>query len=133
MHPVVQLALALASIAIVLFVAIVIPAVLQLRKYAERLAVATEELKTDIQVLLRDTREILQRMKEISQRVHLQMDDIEHVIGAVRSWADRIDVVVEEVRAAVERPVVRAARNINLFRTGLATFLQAFSKRDQQH
>src|ERR1051325_11699408 len=110
MHSALQFALFLASVAIVVFVAVALPAVIQFRQQVSRLARAAEELQADLRVLVRDLRETLQGLKEISQRAHSQMDNVEHLLKVARGWVDRVDLIVEEVGTAVERPILRTAR-----------------------
>ena len=51
-----QIALFLASIAIVIFVAFCLPAVLQMRQHAERMAQTLAELKAEVSLLVQDSR-----------------------------------------------------------------------------
>jgi uncharacterized protein YoxC len=125
-----QIALFLASVAIVLFVAYCIPAMLQLRKHATRMTQTLVELKTEVSLLVQDSRKMLHSVNELSTRAHQQCDDVEHVIQTVRGWTDRVDRVVEEVGSVLEQPIVTAARNAWVFRKGIAKFFETFLNRN---
>jgi uncharacterized protein YoxC len=125
-----QIALFLASGAIVLFVACCIPAMLQLRKHAERMTRTLEELKAELSLLVQDSRQLLHNVNELSTRAHQQCDEVERVIQTVRGWTERVDRVVEEVGTAVEPPILAAARNVQIFYKGITKFFEAFSNRN---
>ena len=125
-----QIALFLASVAIVLFVAYGIPAMLQLRKHAARMAQTLVELKAEMSLLVQDSRKMLHSVNELSMRAHQQCDDVEHVIQTVRGWTDRVDRVVEEVGSVLEPSILSAARNAWAFRKGIAKFFETFLNRN---
>jgi uncharacterized protein YoxC len=130
MSAVLQVALLLASVAIVVFVAFCLPAVLQLRKHAARITQTLEELKAEVSVLVKDSRTVLRSVSELSTRAHQQCDNVEQVIHSVRSWTERVDRVVEEVGSVLEPPILTAARNAQIFRKGVAKFFESFLKRN---
>jgi uncharacterized protein YoxC len=125
-----QIALFLASVAVVIFVAFCIPAILQLRKHAARMAQTMEELKAEVSVLVQDSRKLLYSVNELSTRANQQCDDIEQVIQTVRNWTGRVDRVVEEVGTILEPPLLTAARNAQIFRKGIAKFFETFLNRN---
>jgi uncharacterized protein YoxC len=125
-----QIALFLASVAIVLFVACCIPAMLQLRKQATRMTQTLVELKAEVSLLVQDGRKMLHRVNELSTRAHQQCDDVEHVIQTVRGWTDRVDRVVEEVGSVLEPPILTAARTAQILRKGIAKFFETFLNRN---
>jgi uncharacterized protein YoxC len=125
-----QIALFLASVAVVIFVAFCIPFMLQLRKHAERMTQTLAELKAEISQVVQDSRKLLHSVNELSTRANQQWDDVERVIQTVRDWTERVDRVVEEVGAAVEPPILTAARNAQIFRKGIAKFFETFLNRN---
>jgi uncharacterized protein YoxC len=127
-----QIALFLASVAVVIFVAFCIPALLQLRKHAERMAQTVAELKAEVSLLVQDSRKLVQSVNELSERAHQQCDDVERVIQTVSGWTDRVDRVVEEVGAVLEPPLLTVVRNAQIVRKGLAKFYEMFMHRNQQ-
>ena len=64
-------------------------------------------------------------MNALTTRANQQMDDVNQVVHTVRQWTQRADRLVNEVGAAIEPPVFSLVRNMNLFRTGVTTFIQA--------
>ena len=88
-----QIALFLASVAIVIFVAFCLPVVLQLRKHADRITQTLEELKAEVSVLVKDSRTVLRSVSELSTRAHQQCTNVEHVVQAVRGWTDRVPCI----------------------------------------
>jgi uncharacterized protein YoxC len=125
-----QIALFLASVAVVIFVAFCIPAMLQLRESAARMTQTLAELKAEVSLLVQDSRRLLHNVNELSTRAHEQYDDVEHVIQTVRGWTERVDRVVEEVSSVLEPPILSAARSAQVFRKGIAKFLGTFLNRN---
>jgi uncharacterized protein YoxC len=99
-----QIALFLASVAVVIFVAYCTPAILQLRNYAARMTQALADLKAEVSLLVQDSCKLLRNVNELSARANQQCDDVEHVIQTVRGWTERADRVVEEVSSVLEPP-----------------------------
>jgi uncharacterized protein YoxC len=124
-----QIALFLASVAVVIFVAYCIPAMLQLRKHAARMTQTLAELKVEVSLLVQDSRTLLHNVNELSTRAHQQCDDVEEVIQTVRSWTERVDRVVEELGSVLEPPLLTAARNAQIFRKGITKFFETFLNR----
>ena len=121
-----QIALFLASVAVVLFVAFCIPAILQLRKHAARMSQTLAELKSEVSLLVQDSRKMLQNVNELSTRARQQCDEVERVIQTVRGWTERADRVVEEVGSVLEPPLLTAARNAQILRKGIGSSLRHF-------
>jgi uncharacterized protein YoxC len=124
-----QIALFLASVAVVIFVACCIPAMLHLRKHAAKMAQTLEELRAEISRLVQDGHKLMHNVNELSTRVHRQCDEIERVIQTVRGWTERADRVVEEVGSVLEPPILTAARNAHILRKGIAKFFETFLNR----
>lgn len=127
-----QIALFLASVAVVIFVACCIPAILQLRNHAAQLTQTLAELKAEVSLLVQDSRRLLHNVNELSTRATRQCDDVERVIQTVRGWTERVDRVVEEVGSVLEPPVLTAARNALIFRKGIAKFFEIFLNRNHR-
>jgi uncharacterized protein YoxC len=128
-----QIALFLASVAVVIFVAFCIPALLQLRKHAARMTQTLEELKTEVSLLIQDSRTLLHSVNELSTRANQQCDDIEQVIQTVRNWTERVDRIVEDVSTILEPPILTVARNAQIFRKGIAKFFETFLNPNHRH
>ena len=128
-----QIALFLASTAIVIFVVFCIPAMLRLCQDARRIMHALAELKTEASLLVQDSRKLLHNITEVTARAQQQCDDVGHVIQTVRGWTERVDHVVEEVGAVLEPPILKAARNALIIRRGVMTFFETFLKRNHHN
>ena len=128
-----QIALFLASIAIVIFVACCIPAVVQMRKHADRMAQTLAELKAEVSVLIQDSRKVLCSVNELSLRAREQCDDVDQVLQTVRGWTERVDHVVDEVGSAIEPPVLAAARNVQIVYKGITKFFETFMNRNHHN
>jgi uncharacterized protein YoxC len=127
-----QIALFLASVAVVIFVAFCIPAMLQVRKHAARMAQTLAELKAEVSLLVQDSRKLLHSVNELSTRANQQCDEVERVIQTVRGWTDRMDRIVEEVGSVVEPPILTIARNAQVIRKGVARFFEALMNRNHR-
>lgn len=125
-----QVALFLASVAVVIFVAYCLPVIIQLRKHAARMAQTLEELKTEVSLLVQDSRKMVHSVNELSTRANQQCDDVERVIQTVRGWTERVDRIVGKVGSVLEPPVLTAARNAQTFLNGIATFFGTFLNRN---
>ena len=128
-----QIAFFLAAIAIVIFVAFCIPAIIQMRKHATQMAQTMAELKVEVSAMVQDSRKVLHNVNVLALRAHEQCDDGEDVLQTVRGWTDRMDRVVDEVGAAIEPPVLAAARNAQVVYKGIAKFFQTFLKRNHNN
>jgi uncharacterized protein YoxC len=128
-----QVGLFLASVAVVIFVTFCIPTMLQLRKRAARMTETLAELKTEVSLLIQDSRKVLHNANELSTRAHQQCDDVERVIQTVRSWTERVDRVIEEVGSVLEPSLLTVARNAQIFRKGAAKFFETFLNRNHHN
>jgi uncharacterized protein YoxC len=128
-----QVALFLASVAVVIFIACCIPAMLQLRKHIAQMTQTLAELRAEISLLVQDSRKMLHHVNELSTRAHQQCDVVGRVIHTVRGWTERVDRVVEEVGLVLEPPILTAARNAQIFRKGIAKFFETFLNRNHHN
>jgi uncharacterized protein YoxC len=133
MSPALQVALFLASLAVIGLAIFVIYVSYQARAQLKQLSSAAEQMKADLKVLLQHSQELISHVTEVSRRVSEQVDEVETVVKTVRHWTERADRVVEEVGSAIEPPIFAAVRNMNLFRKGAAAFLQALFHIDQNN
>jgi len=133
MAPALQIALFLASVAIVVFVIASLAALVHLRKNLDQTTKTLDELKSDVKLLVADTHKLVTNVNDLTDRAHRQLADIEHVVSTVRNWSDRTNRIVTEVGAALEPPLLTVAKNVTLFRAGLGAFLQVLFHRIQQH
>jgi uncharacterized protein YoxC len=129
-----QVALFLASLAIIVLVACLVPMAFLMRSHLSTLVRMAEQSKTDMQALVHDSHELIRNVTELSQRASRQLDEVDQVVGTVHEWTKRADHIVNEVGSVVEPPVFTIVRNMNLLRTGVAGFLHTLfdsSRRNQ--
>jgi hypothetical protein len=125
MTTVVQVALTLALLAIVVFLACVLPLAFRASRRVARLADAAERMRDDVQRLVQDSRELVRQATEVCIRTGEQLDDGRAVVQAGRRRTEKADRLVEGVGSVVEPPVFFAARTMNRCRAGLGAFLGA--------
>jgi uncharacterized protein YoxC len=85
-----QAALVLASVAFVALVTCVLPVAFAMRRRMETLAESTEHIKTDMQVLVREGRELIGNLNDLAKRIEAPMGDLSRVARSVRTWTDQL-------------------------------------------
>jgi uncharacterized protein YoxC len=128
-----QVASFVASLAIVVLVVCLIPIIFQARRQLEQLVITAGELKEKALALVQDSHEMVQKVSELSKRANGELDEVSCMVQTARQWTERVDRLVNEVESAIEPPVHSVVRNISLFRTGVTTFLQVLSHRNQHN
>ncbi len=128
-----QVALFVASVAFIVLVVCLIPIAFQMRRKLNQLVIAAEELKEKAQALVEDSHEMVKNVAELSKRANEELDEVSRVVQTVRRWTERVDRLVNEIGSAIEPPVHSMIRNVGLFRTGVATFLQVLLHRNQHN
>ena len=121
-----QIALILASVSVVVFVAVLIPALLGLRKQFADAACELAELKTEVMLLVQDSRMMVQNVNQLSTQAQQQIGEVEQSLRVLRGWLDRADHLVHQAGDLIEGPIFTGARILN----GLGTLLQAWLTRD---
>lgn len=125
-------------IALLLFIALVlclIPTVFYVRRKLADLLLTTQNLETDLQIIVQDSRELVQNVNALTKRVNEQIDDASKVVHTVVQWADLANRLVTAVGSLIEPPISGLARKVNLFRLGLSVFTQVLCspKNHNQH
>jgi uncharacterized protein YoxC len=128
-----QVALFVAALAFTILIICLIPIAFRARRQLEQLVATTEEFNGKIQILVEDSRELVRSVTELSKRANRQLDEVSQVVSTARQWTERADKIVNEIGSVVEPPVHLLVRNANLLRTGIATFLQFLSHRNQHN
>jgi uncharacterized protein YoxC len=124
-----QIAIGLAALAFVALVATLVPAILQVRRQADQIAATVAELRGDVAGLVRDSRDTLARLGELSTRVEREWHHVEKVVDTVRDWTERADRVITQVDAAIEPPLMSTVRAVGLARVGIGAFMDVFRHR----
>ena len=125
-----QAALFLASLAVIVLVACLIPIAFQARRHIAQLAITAGQLKSDLGVLVQDSRELVRNVNALTTRANEQIDELGQVVGTVRQWTQHADRFVSGVGMAIELPAFSLLRNMNLVRTGVTTFLRTLLGRN---
>lgn len=128
-----QIALFLAALAVIALVACLIPLVFEARRRLDRLAVLAEQSRSDLEVLVRDSREAIRNVQELTQRANEQITDVSQIVRTVQAWAARADQWVNEIATTIEPPLFSLARNLTLLRVGAAAFFQTLFQRTQDN
>ena len=128
-----QVALFVASLTFIVLALCIIPVAFHLRRKLEQLVTTAADLKVKLQLLVEDSHEMVRNVTQLSKRANQQLDEVSQVVQTARQWTERADKIVNEIGSAVEPPVHSLVRNMNLVRTGIATFLQFLSHRNQHN
>jgi uncharacterized protein YoxC len=128
-----QIALILASMAIVVLVACLVPMLFLAWRQLKHLVLAADKMKISLESLILDSRELVSNVKLLSERANIQLENVDHLVGTVHKWMERADRLVNEVGSAIEPPVFSLIRNVNLVRSVVSTFLQRFRHPDQEN
>jgi uncharacterized protein YoxC len=129
-----QVALFLASLAIIVLVVCLVPLAFRMRSGLDSLVCAAKESKADMRTLVEHSHELMRNVTELSKRASKQLDEVDQVVATVREWTEHADHFLHEVGSVVEPPVFTIVRNMNLLRSGVTGFMHAllhFSRRDQ--
>jgi len=121
-----QIALFLASVSVVVFVVVLIPALLGLRKQFANAARELAEMKTDVKLLVQDSRTMVENVNQLTTQAQQQINDVEQLLRVLRGWLDRADRLVHQAGDLIEGPIFAGARILN----GLGTLFQAWLTRN---
>ena len=121
-----QIALFLASVSVVVLVAVLIPALLGLRKQFANAARELVELKTDVKLLVQDSRTMVQNVNKLTTQAKQQIDGVDQSLRVLRGWLDRADRLVHQAGDLIEGPIFTSMRILN----GLGKLFQAWLQKD---
>lgn len=122
-----QIALLVASVSFVALVACLIPVVFRAQRQLEKLVLTIQEARADLDVLVEESRVLVRNVNTLVTRANGGMKDVEEVVGAVRTWKNRVDRMVNAVATIVEPPLFALAGNVSLIRMGVTATLRALS------
>lgn len=121
-----QIALFLASVSIVVFVVLLIPVLLGLRRHLADAASELAELKTDVKLLVLDSRTMVQNVNKLTTQAQQQINEADQSLRVLRGWLDRADRLVHQAGDLIEGSIFTSTRILN----GLGNLLQAWLTRD---
>jgi uncharacterized protein YoxC len=127
-----QVALFAASVAVVVFVAFLIPVFIGLRKCAARATRELEELKSEVKLLVHDSRSTLLNVNNLTSRAHRQLDEVDKVVRSAREWSERAGRIVAQVGDVVEAPIFTGARVVSIVYKGLSRIFDVLTKKEPQ-
>jgi uncharacterized protein YoxC len=117
-----QISLFLASVSFIVLVAVLIPALLGLRKQFVNATRELAELKADVKLLVHDSRTMVQNVNQLTTQAQQQIDEVDQSLQVLRGWLDRADRLVHQAGDFIEGPLFAGARILN----GFGTLLQAW-------
>jgi hypothetical protein len=126
-----QVALFIASVLFILLAVCVIPIAFLAWRQLAHLAIAAEQQRAALHLLLQDGRELVRNVSDFVKRANQQMDNVDKVVHTAEQWTERADRIVNEVSSAIEPPVLSVVRNINLLRAGMSVFLRVLTHSGQ--
>jgi uncharacterized protein YoxC len=110
-----QIALFVATVAVALFVFLMIPSTILLYRRAIGFSRHLEELNTELKGLVQDSRTMVQNISVVTSHVNEQLDELDRIVGIITRWSERADHVVEEVGSTVEVPLLKVKHSIKVF------------------
>jgi uncharacterized protein YoxC len=129
MSLVLQIVLLIALLAFIVLMICLVPLVFHVRRKLTEVVLATQKLQTDIEILVQDSRQLVQNVDAIAKRVNQQIDDASLVVQTAVLWTGRVNRLVEAVGSIVEPPIIGIARKASMFRLGLSMFMQVLLAR----
>jgi len=117
-----QVAVFVACAALTVLVACLLPIIFQTRRRLGHVLRSVEQLKTELDPLVGETRELVRGVHNVGNQVNQQLSELHSVVHTIENWAVRVDHLMDEVGSAIEPPVLTAVRNISIVRAGVNGF-----------
>ena len=130
---VLQAALFLASVAVIVLVACLIPFAFQARWQLQKLVLTAEQLKANLDGLVHDSGELVRNLDSLATRAGQQLDEVNQVVRTVHQWIQRADRLVNGVGAVIEPPVFSLSRKLSLFSVGASAFIRTLLRRNHHN
>jgi len=127
-----QIALFLASLAIVVLVVCIVPIAFQVGHSMKHLARTTERLEASTQALLHDSRELVRNITDLSDRTSRYMEEAGKVSHIVHLWAERADQFSKVVGSLVEPSILSLLFDSKALRVGATVFLKTLLRPHKQ-
>jgi len=129
MASVLQIALCLASVSIVVFVVLLIPVLLGIRRHMGNMAHELAEMKTDVTLLVQDSRAMVQHINQLTTQAQQPIDELNQSFRLVHNWLERVDRLVHQAGDLVEGPIFTTTRILNC----LVPLLQVWIARERSN
>lgn len=124
MSDLLQIALGLASLAVLVLTACAIPLLFQMQRQLNELTRVAVRWQTDLDALLKEGRELTRNANALTLRARHEMEELGRVIRIARQWTERGDQILSAVDTMVTEPMTSVLRHVAAFRTGAGSFLK---------
>jgi uncharacterized protein YoxC len=121
---VLTISVAIIAASVILFVAFLIPVLLQIRRTSRELEKLFDTARMQVTPLSHDLTALSLEIKGILQSVRRQVDKAEDGITAVRDAALRLKVFQAELEQTIEGPLLELASLVKAVSRGIETFLR---------
>jgi len=125
---VLTISVAVIAASIVLFVAFLIPVLLQIRRTSRELEKLFDTARMQITPLSHDLTAISLEFKGIFQSIRRQVDKVEDGITSVRDAALRLKEFQAEIEQTIEGPLLELASLVKAVSRGAEAFLRIFHR-----
>jgi uncharacterized protein YoxC len=120
---VLNISVAVIAASVILFIAFLIPVLLQIRRTSRELERLFDTVRMQVTPLSHDLTAISLEIKGILQSVRRQVDKAEDGINAVRDAALRLKKFQAEIERTIEGPFLELAALVRAVSRGVETFL----------
>ena len=120
-----------ACVAVVLLTAFLIPLSIMLYRSARNATRQIEDVKADLKQLIKDSRDLVQNIDQLSSRANRQLDEVDKILRLAREWSERANHVAEEVSSAVEAPIMKVAQGFKMLRESWKLIIGTLIKRNR--
>ena len=120
-----QVAFYTASGAVIVLAVVLVYVMLRLERQLDRVVLAVEHLEAELTPLARETRVVVDLVREISERVQRQGVAVETLLGAAQKWGDRAQKAADIADALLLSPLLAFGRTAHSLRTGAIIFLRS--------
>ena len=110
-----QIALFVVTVAVALFVFLMIPLTILLYRRAIGFSRQLEELNAELKGLLQDSRTMIQNISSVTSHVNKQLEELDSIVGTVKRWSERADHVAEQIGTTVELPFLKMKHGVKAF------------------
>jgi hypothetical protein len=108
----IYIAVLAACCSIVILTALSIVAAVYLKARADSMERSVSQLKGDLLELIRESRSVVEEVRQAAASISKPMEDIDHITHTARGWTDRADRLIDAVGAIAEPPIFLLSKNI---------------------
>lgn len=100
----------------------------KITKYFEEIKNKAAELASELKPLIASTTELSERLADITNNAHSQVDMTRSIIGSIK---DRVDLVLgfeQRMRSKIEEPALGLIKNLTAIVNGISAFWDSYKK-----